>query len=480
MKMNFRLLALALMAFMLVACSNDDKGKRNKPSGYVGFFNGVSGVATIKIEGEDRNFGSVSYESFGPGIYVEVGDYIFDVIQPNDQDASANQTLTSNQKFTVSDEDRTLVLVTGEADAVNVHQFLAAERPTEEEFEDAIDDGAVFINFIHVSESNKAENLVIFFLEQGETTSTTNPIATLAYGETTDRLQLSGDEEELLVFKSSDLVNPIYDSGKKTLSPSSSELVQSMILSDFKDVNGDSALAAYYFYSGTTEVWREKNGQTHVKLVNLHPEETVTATFVDLSGAQVPGTPSYSAIGFEQVTAYESFEIPSVDYLLNFDVMTTDFRIDLAKGVAQTIFFFGSKTSDKPYIAADNKNTSSTRVTFAVTHLAYAYKDTGSGGTGYTEDLLDFNVHVIKSGFGVPTNNTVAVEALSFRSQALVEVTDASTSYNVFFTNEDNDIIYAYKQVSPLALGDAFELVVYDSMLEGQSFEVLDVTEDVF
>ena len=474
------LLSLFMATLLLAGCSNSDSNDGSTDKGYAIFFHAISGADVLDLNGDDRDYGSVSYESFSTGISLEAKTWDLEVVNPDPEDSSADVTILDTSFSVVSDERRIFAL-SGDLASPKLHRLALAED-TEADGDDGEDENNIYLNVSHIDPEVGAVS--VYFLDATESAefdaSSILPAvadATLSYGDTSSDLIFDDDNQRVVIVNSDPSV--VFDSGDKDLNDA---LYQTLLITDYVGVDQQHVVSMHYYGLGGVDglfhkTWRDVSSAAavgYLRVINLLKDMDMTppALTVDVSVEDAAAVEQASSPGlaYANSTGYFALDAGAYKVLLNV-TGTTTYNVLVESGVAKTLYFYGRVESstinedESPKLVIDDKRVLDSNAKLSFVDLWYQEDE---------EDLIDLNVHLVKSG-STPDETTEVLSDVVFGSVSNATVAD-DLGYNLEVTNTNNITSYAWTPL-PLNQGEVKQVVVYEGETGGAA--VKDVTEDV-
>ena len=396
--MLFRQFLLSLSVILFIsACSNDDDDD-NRDGNSV-FLHLVTDAAQVRIEGNDRNYGTLRFEQFSSSVALTEGGYTVDLVEIDQQNLANNETIARDVKFNVRPDRNKFQVIYG-AIAQNNAQIASLEMARDDDFADEDNDENIYFNVTHLYTGANRPDVDIYLARDGADAAEATLQASLSFAETSDEIVIDESSQELIVVLAgtspSDSANIVYRSGREVIYDARE---QAIVLAESVGLESNTIAAYYYAVGFSPEIWRNQlDGKTGlVKFVNalVDVEDDITSYLDSVTVSALSDSASATDVAYGSSSEYQ--EIATGNYRLSFDAgVSTSWsdNLRIGAGVAQTVYFFGDVDQSGPLTAplksTDDFRQLSNYASLQLVHLVPGDSD---------EDAPVVDLHLTKDGF---------------------------------------------------------------------------------
>ena len=472
-----RLAGLVFLSSLLLACSNDDDD--TKDQGSIGFLHTVVDAAQIRLEGNDRNFGTFFYESLGAPIALREGGYSADIVSQDLQNSALNETIATTS-FNVSPNRIRLSVLYGQIadDSVASKTFVLARDD-----DAASNDNETDERYLNVSNVfTGADSVTFTFKDPDDVTLYTE---SLAFGETSTEIMFDTQRYVITVTNDDDDAL-IYQSTQQVVED---QIEQTLILANYAGISNtpDASMKAYYYGTVFRRVWANQldtaEGYLKVSSALLQKDSNDDVTtiasldfevFQDEEGVLEEDLVAISSGSVNFGTSSDYIPLAPGEYWLKVNSGVKQYFVTMEEDVAKNVSFAGyfnaSTEAPTPLTQNVDKRLLANSVTIHFQHLATSPPNDDSP--------LSFDAHI--SPTPSLDSSTLILAGVGPRAEAKFAVNlDDSLTYKLYLTEAgDTQSSVASYQI-PVANGDgSIYLIAHNASINANDDDDANNAED--
>lgn len=482
---TMRLIGVILAASLLIACSDDDDD--SKGQGSIGFLHTVTDAALIRVEGNNRYYGTYAYGNLGTPIGLTEGGYAFDIVEQDLQNSSANKTLASDS-FSVNPNRIRLSVLHGSVEGNDVDSTTFSLGRDEDAGRNENDPDARYMN---VSNAYVGTDSVTFkFINF--TTSDESRTETLAFGETSATIEFDSSEYTLVVTNDAD-GSELY---KSEAQPIKDQIEQTMIIANHAGLKS-TGVTAYYYGTVYRDTWANKSvastNKGYVKVVNTilgktgddvdYPAAPVSFELFlqNEDGTETDVTPAVADVVYGATSVYEPYDGGS--YILRLSGQANwGYAFTLAADSAFNIDLYGYDVGNGPESTPlgvfVDKRVLKGFATVQFQHLAVEKPNDSAS--------LVLDVHIVPAGL-LPNDSTRMISGLTAGGSTTFSINLTASSYTLYLTKSGLTSTWVAElpllnpDTSPMQNGDNGLFFIYNAGTGSTStgYSVVNASKDI-
>lgn len=459
-----------LIVASIAGCSNSSSNSgKSKKTGTVVFFHNIKDAPELQLNAigaKDRNgYGTVSFEKFGNGVALKPRKWYLEVVdEQGTADTIDDEVILSDVDFSIKSKDYQIIAFTGVYNTDSPEQAdLRMHVLTLAEDIETKDDNEKLIQYINVSHLHKDLGLLnIYLVDEEHSTdnlSLLTPDGTIAFGESTSaiRLQRAANKKAYYYLRIAAAEAPdieIFNSGERELMDYEKQTI--LVSPNLSNV-GSSSAVAFYYGSGFTKKWYDKDDNIGaLRVFNGLKDSLDLDAIADSIVNDSYDRNLANGIGFGQASSFITNMVAEIDtYTVkatNGSIpVSTQIPVDVGSAEYWTVVFYG-RTNDAagiPVKEARNSTGSQASVTF--TNAAYFADE---------NKIKPFNVHIKKSNDDL---NTFSVNISALDPGSYANILKAKGSYQIYVTTIDNKNIIDSMSIDLKAYTDYHFVIVEDA-----------------